>query len=102
MDRHILFLVLLAAFLLFTVAIFAGAREQRLDVYISVFTIEYLALVEILRPRRKLISPLRLDPVTITSFISQFQVAIASKSLSFPTFLENEVISIATILPVLP
>ena len=52
MDRHILFLVLLAAFLLFTVAIFAGAREQRLDVYISVFTIEYLALVEILRPRR--------------------------------------------------
>ncbi|MBE0479281.1 hypothetical protein IBX65_09255, partial [Candidatus Aerophobetes bacterium] len=48
MDRHILFIIFLAAFLFFTVAIFAAAGERRLDVYISVFTIEYLALVEIL------------------------------------------------------
>jgi len=68
-DRHILFLVLLTAFLFFTVAIFAGAGEQRLDVYISVFTIEYLALVEILRPRRKLITSLRLDPVGLGLFV---------------------------------
>ena len=68
MDRHILFVILLAAFLLFTVAIFAGAGEQRLEVYISVFTIEYLALIEILRPRRKLLTPLRLDPIGLGLF----------------------------------
>jgi len=69
MDRHILFIILLASFLFFTVAIFAGEGEQRLDVYISVFTIEYLALVEILRPRRKLITSLRIDPVGFGLFI---------------------------------
>jgi len=69
MDRHILFLVLLAVFLFFTVPIFAGAGEERLDVYISVFTIEYLALVGILRPRRKLLTRLRLDPVGLGLFI---------------------------------
>jgi len=69
MDRHILFILLLSAFFLFTVAIFVGAGEKRLDVYISVFTIEYLALVEILRPRRKLLTPLRLDPVGFGLFI---------------------------------
>ena len=69
MDRHILFIILLAAFLLLTVVIFVAAGEVRLDVYMSVFTIEYLALVEILRPRRKLITPLRLDPVGLGLFI---------------------------------
>lgn len=69
MDRHILFIILLATFLLFTVVIFVAAGEVRVDVYMSVFTIEYLALVEILRPRRKLITPLRLDPVGFGLFI---------------------------------
>jgi len=69
MDRHILFLILLAAFFFFTVAIFAAAGENRLDVYVSVFTIEYLALVEILRPRRKLFTPLRIDPVALGLFV---------------------------------
>lgn len=65
MDRHILFLILLAGFLFFTVAILAAAEEGRLDVYISVFTIEYLALVEILRPRRTLFTFLKVDPVAL-------------------------------------
>ena len=65
MDRHILFVLLLAAFFLFTVVIFAAMGEARLDVYISVFTIEYLVLVEILRPRRRFMTPLGLDPVAL-------------------------------------
>jgi len=69
MDRHILFIILLAASLFFTAAIFVAAGEERLDVYLSVFTIEYLALVEILRPRRKLITSLRLDPVGLGLFV---------------------------------
>ena len=69
MDRHILFLILLAGFLFLTVAAFVALGEERLDVYISVFTIEYLALVEVLRPRRKLITSLRLDPVGLGLFV---------------------------------
>ena len=65
MDRHILFVLLLAVFFLFTVVIFATMGQTRLDVYISVFTIEYLALVEILRPRRRFMTPLGLDPVAL-------------------------------------
>lgn len=78
MDRHILFILLLTAFFLFTVAIFVTAGEQRLDVYISVFIIEYLALVEILRPRRKLVTPLGLDPVGFGLFII-FCIIVARK-----------------------
>ena len=40
-----------AVFLLFTVAFFVAIGEERLDVYISVFTLEYLALVKMLRPK---------------------------------------------------
>ncbi len=69
MDRHILFIILLTAFLLFTVAIFVGVGEERLGVYISVFIIEYLALVEILHPRRKFVTSLGLDPVGLGLFI---------------------------------
>jgi len=65
MDRHILFILLLAAFFLLTVVILATTGEARLDVCISVFTIEYLALVEILRPRRRFMTALGLDPVAL-------------------------------------
>ena len=65
MDRHILFVLLLAVFFLFTVVIFATIGEGRLDVCISVFTIEYLVLVEILRPRRRFMTALGLDPVAL-------------------------------------
>jgi len=79
-DRHILFLLLLAGFLFFTVALFTAAGEARLDVYISVFTIEYLALVEILRPRRKCITSLRIDPVALGLF-AVFCFIVARKVL---------------------
>jgi len=65
MDRHILFVLLLAVFFLFTVVILAAMGQTRLDVYISVFTIEYLVLVEILRPRRRFMTSLGLDPVAL-------------------------------------
>ena len=65
MDRHILFVLLLAVFFLFTVVILAAMGQTRLDVYIAVFTIEYLALVEILRPRRRFVTALGLDPVAL-------------------------------------
>ena len=63
MDRHILFVLLLAVFFLFTVVILAAMGQTRLDVCMAVFTIEYLALVEILRPRRRFMTALGLDPV---------------------------------------
>jgi len=39
--------------------------QTRLDVCISVFTIEYLVLVEILRPKRRFMTALGLDPVAL-------------------------------------
>ncbi len=65
MDRHILFVLLLAVFFLFTVVIFTAMGQTRLDVYIAVFTIEYLVLVEILRPKRRFVTALGLDPVAL-------------------------------------
>jgi len=65
MDRHILFVLLLAVFFLFTLVLFTAMGEGRLDVYMAVFTIEYLVLVEVLRPRRKFMKALGLDPVAL-------------------------------------
>jgi len=78
MDRHILFLILLTAFFLFTTAAFVALGEERLEVYLSVFTIEYLALVEILRPRRRLVTWLRIDPVELGLLVI-FGVIVARK-----------------------
>ena len=43
MDRHILFLILLTAFFLFTTAVFVALGEERLEVYLSVFTIPLIS-----------------------------------------------------------
>jgi len=67
-----------------SLAAFVALGEEKLDVYISVFTIEYLALVEVLRPRRKLLTPLRLDPVGLGLFII-FCLIVARKVMEILT-----------------
>lgn len=69
MEKHLLVLLILSIMLSLTIAAFAALRENRLDVYISVFTIEYLALTEIFRPRRKFISFSGLDFLSLGLFI---------------------------------
>ena len=53
LDRNLLFNVLLALFMLITVPTLAALNERRLDVYLSIYTLEYFILLAILKPRRK-------------------------------------------------
>ena len=69
MEKHFLVLLILSIIIGLTIAAFAALGENRLDVYISVFTIEYLALVEILRPRRKFANFAGLDFLGFGLFI---------------------------------
>lgn len=78
MEKHYLILLVLSIMVSLTIAVFAALGENRLDVYISVFAIEYLALVEIFRPRRKFISFSGLDFLSLGLFII-FSIIVARK-----------------------
>ncbi len=53
LEKDRLFNVLLSAFYSLTVASLAALGEQRLDLYISMLTLEYTVLYALLRPRRR-------------------------------------------------
>ena len=48
-----LFNILLAFLMFITVPSLAALNEKRLDVYLSLFTLEYFILLALLRPRRR-------------------------------------------------
>lgn len=78
MEKHFLVLLILSIMVTLTIAAFAALGEKRLDVYISVFTIEYLVLAEIFRPRRKFLSFSGLDFLSLGLFII-FSFIVARK-----------------------
>lgn len=53
LDKNLLFNILLALFISLTVPVLAALNERRIDVYLSLYTLEYLVLLAVLRPRRK-------------------------------------------------
>jgi len=53
LDKNYLFNVLLGLFITLTVISLASLNEVRLDVYLSLFTLEYFVLLATLRPRRR-------------------------------------------------
>jgi hypothetical protein len=53
-DKHQLYVVTLCSLLLVTVVALSAANEQRLEVYVSLFTVTYLATSALFRPRRRL------------------------------------------------
>lgn len=54
MDKHSLYILTLSILLFTIVLVLAVLGESRLDVYVSLFTISYLASSVIFRPRRKI------------------------------------------------
>lgn len=78
MEKHYLILLILSIMISLTIAAFAALGENRLDVYISVFAIEYLVLIEIFRPRRKFISFSGLDFLSLGLLII-FSIIVARK-----------------------
>ncbi|MEM2165033.1 MAG: hypothetical protein QXH09_05015 [Candidatus Bathyarchaeia archaeon] len=59
MDRSLAFNIVLAILTTITVPILSALHEYRLDVYISMYTLEYYLCLALFRPRRIL----RLDPI---------------------------------------
>ncbi len=52
MSKNHLFNILLALFIVITIPSLLALGESRVDVYVSLFTLEYFILVSVLRPRR--------------------------------------------------
>jgi hypothetical protein len=52
-EKHKLYLLSLSFLLLLTVVVLSALNESRLEVFISLFTVDYFAVTAIFRPRRK-------------------------------------------------
>jgi hypothetical protein len=69
MDKNKTYLTSLSALLLSTVVILSALGEARLDVYISLFTVEYFAVSALFQPRRRFFDVLGGALFLIFSFI---------------------------------
>ena len=75
MNKNILFNILLCGMITITAASLGALGEQRLDAYLSIYTLEYFTLLAILRPRRKTIDILAISLLTIFIIIVGYRVA---------------------------
>jgi hypothetical protein len=66
MDKNILFNIVLGSMIVPTVAILNALGEARLDVYVSMYTLEYFVAKAVLRPRRRFFDVL--GPLLLTVF----------------------------------
>jgi hypothetical protein len=73
MDKNILFNIVLGSMIVSTVAVFSGLGERRLDLYVSMYTLEYFVAKAILRPRRRFF-----DVLGLVLFIT-FSAIVSSK-----------------------
>jgi hypothetical protein len=69
MDKNILFNIVLGSMIVPTVAILSALGEARLDVYVSMYTLEYFVAKAVLRPRRRFVDALGLLLLTAFSII---------------------------------
>jgi hypothetical protein len=74
MDKNILFNIVLGSMIVPTVAILSALGEARLDVYVSMYTLEYFVARAVLRPRRRLFDVLGLLLLTVFSIIVGIRV----------------------------
>lgn len=73
LDKNILFNIMLAVLILMTVPSMAALGTNSLDVYVSMFTLEYFVCMAVFRPRRR-----TLDFVAIALFTA-FSVIVGLK-----------------------
>ncbi|MCS7113567.1 MAG: hypothetical protein NZ955_06415 [Candidatus Bathyarchaeota archaeon] len=72
MDRSVAFNISLAILMALTVSTLSALREYRLDVYVSMYTLEYYVCLAIFRPRRRI----RFDPIALT-LLALFSTIVA-------------------------
>jgi hypothetical protein len=74
MDKNILFNIVLGFMIVSTASILSGLGEIRLDVYLSMYTLEYFVAKAVLRPRRRFFDVLGLTLFLVFSIIVCFRV----------------------------
>lgn len=75
MNKNMLFNLVLAVMIIITVVALGAIGEMRIDVYISLFTLEYFVGLAILRPRRRTIDFLAVTLLIIFFIIVGMRVA---------------------------
>ena len=74
MHRNYLSNTVLSSLMLFTVPILWSLGEARLDVYVSMFTLEYFVVKALFNPRRITRDYLALALFTVFTFIVSYRV----------------------------
>lgn len=74
MDRHALHLITLTLLITLAVSSLAALNENRLDVYLSIFTLAYFVSTAIFRPKRRTLDFLALILLAIFSYIVAIRV----------------------------
>ena len=73
-DKHQLYINTLCFLFLLTVVGLSAFKEQRLEVYVSLFTVNYLATSALFRPRRRWLDLVGAVLFTVFSYIVAVKV----------------------------
>ncbi|MCX8188626.1 MAG: hypothetical protein N3F64_02865 [Nitrososphaeria archaeon] len=68
MDKHTLYIITFTILIMVSVSALAALGESRLDVYTSIYTLEYFTLTAIFRPRRKTIDFLAISLLMVFAY----------------------------------
>jgi len=74
MDKNILFNIVLGFMIVSTAVILSSLGETRLDVYVSMYTLEYFVAKAVLKPRRRFFDILALTLFLIFLLIVCFRI----------------------------
>jgi len=75
LHKNLLFNILLLLLVCLTVTVLTALNETRLDLYLSLYTLEYFVLTAVLRPRRRFTDFLGLALLTLFFVIVGFRIA---------------------------
>lgn len=74
MDKHKAFIVTLSSLILSSVVALSAVNESRLDVYVSLMTVVYLATSSIFRPRRRAFDIVGITLITVFAYIVSVRI----------------------------
>jgi len=74
MDKHTLYIITFTILITISVSSLAALGESRLDVYTSIFTLEYFTLAAIFRPRRKTVDFLAITLLIVFAYTVALRV----------------------------
>jgi hypothetical protein len=75
LDKNMAFNIVLGVMIVITVTALSALGESRLDVYVSMFTVEYFAALAIFRPRRRFLDVIAIALLAVFAMIVALRVA---------------------------